>query len=294
MPQFRGTYDFEVDDSGTLVDNDVNMEKLRMLFRDEHIISGDWGPGDPGDFNHGSWHILCHLAGGSGVLNTAHGRAWCGITHVAEIDRYEATVTHRFEETIRTVPLASADGTTIVTGATCLGFIEGTSLGHITARGANDADTAFNGWPRQRFDRDVADIEDGGTVWEHWSTTRDIRVSSVIGTSVLRAWLALVACLGGRFVAAIARGRREHSHPKQLVALVRSGVLSEDDAMWDVVPDSIPKCEQDILYEARPADSLAAAEALSFTSGQQRYFMFERRIAKWSSATSVKSDLESI
>ena len=132
---------------------------------------------------------------------------------------------------------------------------------------------------------------DGGPVWEHWSTTRDIRSSSVIGTSVLEAYLTLVSCVGGRFVAAIARGRREHSHPRQLAALVESGLLTTAEATWDVMPDPIPGAAQNLLYEARPADALAASELLPFTTGTQRYFMFQRRIRRWSKVASVKRDL---
>ena len=48
---------------------------------------------------------------------------------------------------------------------------------------------------------------------------------------------------------------------------------------------------QDLLYEARPADALAASELLPFTEGRQRYFMFQRRIRRWSQAEDVKRDL---
>ncbi len=64
---------------------------MRALFRDVGIINGDWGPGRAGDFDHGSWHILCHLAGASGVPESSSGRAWCGITHVPASDTYQAT-----------------------------------------------------------------------------------------------------------------------------------------------------------------------------------------------------------
>ncbi len=291
----RGTYEFEIDGSSRLVASDNNLVKLRKLFRDDAIIGGEWGPSNPGDFDHGSWHILCHLAGGSGVIETAAGRAWCGITHVAQTDTYAATITHRESRAsaaaAKTVPLGSTEAATAVAGAPCLGFIEGASLGHISARAARDADSDFNGWPRQMFDKDIASEEDGGTVWEHWSTTRDIRPSSAIGTSVLRAWLELVSRLGGRFVAAVARGRREHSHPTQLVALVRAGVLSEAEATWDVKPEPISRAAQDLLYQARPTDALAAVETLAFTEGQEKYFMFARRIDRWSPAARVKRDL---
>ncbi len=247
--------------------------------------------GNDGDFDNGSWHILCHLAGGSGVLNTAAGRGWCGITHVPANDVYQATITYRRNGVAITVPLGAPEGAALANGAACLGFIEGSSVGHIAARGVNDASNAFNGWPRQTFDKDVSSDEDGGTVWEQWSTTRDIRASSAIGTSVLKAYLTLVSRLGGRFVASVARGRREHNHPKQLVALVKAGFLTSDDATWDVMPDSIPRAAQDLLYEARPADALAASESLPFTSGDQHYFMFQRRIRRWSRSADVRRDL---
>jgi hypothetical protein len=172
-----------------------------------------------------------------------------------------------------------------------LGYIEGSSVGHIAARNVNDPATAFNRWPRQSFDQPTDSDQDGGTVWEHWCTTRDIRPSSAIGTSVLKAYLTLVSRLGGRFVAAVARGRREHNHPRQLAALVEAGLLTRDEATWDVMPDPIPRAAQDLLYEARPADALAAAESLPFTPGNQKYFMFQRRIRRWSRADQVERDL---
>lgn len=291
MPATRGSYNFDVDERDTLFDSAANLEKLRRLFRDGQIIGGDWGPGRPGDFDHGSWHVLCHLAGASGVFDTAAGRTWCAITHVPTADTYEATITYRSGSGVATIPLASAEGKSMAARAACVGFIEGTSQGHIAARGANDTSTAFNSWPRQMFDQGVSSQANGGTVWEHWSTTRDIRESSAIGTAVLRAWLTLIACLGGQFVGAVARGRREHSHPRQLVALVRAGVLTQAEALWDVTPHPIPKPAQDRMHEARPADSLAVAEALPFVAGQKKYFMFARRIGHWSSTASVKRDL---
>ncbi len=292
MPQTRGSYQFELGGSGALVANDENLKKLRRLFRDNAIIDGNWGPGNPGDFDHGSWHILCHLAGGSGVLDTPNGRTWCGITHVPATDTYQATVTRRDSNTVRTDPLRSPQGQSAVRGGRCLGFIEGASQGHILARGVNDPRSAFNGWPRQMFDLDVGNDDDGGVVWEQWSTTRDLRESSRIGMSVLQAWLELVALLGGRYVAAVARGRREHNHPRQLVALVRAGVVAEDEATWDITPQPISMPAQDLLYEARPADMLKAAEQLGFDPGRQSYFMFKRRIGKWSPVARVRSDLD--
>src|SRR5882672_2562761 len=107
MPNIRGTYDFEVGGSNLLIDNAGNLEKLRRLFRDGSIIENDWGPGNRGDFDHGSWHILCHLAGGSGVITAPSGRGWCGITHIASNDTYNATITYRHQGAARTLSLTS-------------------------------------------------------------------------------------------------------------------------------------------------------------------------------------------
>jgi len=287
----RGTYRFDIDRNGAIVDSSTNLEKLRRLFRDGAIIDGNWGPGNYGDFDNGSWHILCHLAGGSGVLSTASGRAWCGIAHVPATDAYEATIMHSRQGRAASAPLGGGEGAALANGAQCLGFIEGSSAGHIAARGVNDAPDAFNGWPRQSFDKDVSSDEDGGTVWEHWATTRDIRSSSTIGMSVLQAYLTLASHLGGRFVAAVGRGRREHNHPKQLIALVKAGLLTADEATWNVMPAPIPRAAQDLLYEARPVDAFAASELLPFTPDRQIYFMFQRRIRRWSKAEDVKRDL---
>jgi len=287
----RGSYQFDVDGRGMIVDDAANLEKLRRLFRDGAIINGAWGPGAYGDFDNGSWHILCHLAGGSGVLQSAAGRAWCGITHVHATDTYQATITVRRNGSAVTLSLGDGEGATLAGASTCLGFIEGSSAGHIAARDVRDAPDAFNNWPRQSFDMDVSSAEDGGTVWEQWCTTRDIRASSAIGTSVLAAYLTLVSRLGGRFVGAVARGRREHNHPLQLVALVKAGLLTADEATWDVMPKPIPQPAQNLLYEARPADALTAAESLPFTAGAQEYFMFQRRIRRWSKTADVRRDL---
>ena len=293
MPQMRDTYGFELSSSGALADNPENLERLRWLFRDGQLVAGQWGPGDPGDFDHGGWHVLCHLAGASAVARLVGGLAWCGITHRSAVDAYEATMTFRSGADLQTLPIRSPEATQLLAGASYVAFVEGSSLGHICARGVNDPPDAFNKWPRQRFDQGVSSLDDGGTVWEHWSTTRDLRATSAIGTSVLDAWLALVARLGGRFVAAVARGRREHSHPEQLVAMVRAGLISAEEATWAVEPTPIPSAAESLLYEARPEDALSAAHGLPLKPGELSYFMFARRIDRWSGAEQVRADLSS-
>jgi hypothetical protein len=287
----RGSYEFSIDGRGAVVLDPKNLERLRRLFRDGAIIGEEWGPGDEGDFDNGSWHVFCHLAGGTGAYSLGEGRAWVGITFDAPSGLYRASATWREDGRIRTSPLASVDVQTRLATGKCLGFIEGTSLGHVSARGMNDDDVIFNKWKRQQFDQDVNSEEDGGVVWEHWCTSRDIRPTSKIGTSVLEAWLELVNAMGGRFIAAVARGRRDYGHPVQLAAMVKAGLLSEEEALWETTPRPIPKAQQALLYEARPNDALVAVEALPFVANEQRYFMFERRIGHWSKSEDVKKDL---
>jgi hypothetical protein len=72
---------------------------------------------------------------------------------------------------------------------------------------------------------------------------------------------------------------------------VKAGLLTAEEAMWDVMPEPIPRAVQDLLYEARPADALTASASLPFVPDRQTYFMFQRRIRRWSKADDVKRDL---
>lgn len=291
----RGSYGFEVDARGYAIDAVANRDRLRELFRDGAIIGGRWGPGDPGDFEHGSWHILCHLVAAGALLRTATGHAWFAIDWDATRDRYEARIAHRLADgSVERHAARNARGRALLENAVPLAFVEGTSLGRISARGVQDSSTAFNGSRRQDFDRAAGDSADGGVVWEHWCTTRDLRPSSELGTSVLEAYLTIMSILGGRFVAAVARGRREHEHPRQLAALVAAGLLSRDEALWETAPIAIPTEAEALLYEARFESALRAGELLlPLADAAPRYFMFTRRLGSWSPAPAVRSDLDS-
>lgn len=289
----RGIYRFDVLDSGNLIDTANNLERVRALFRDGAIISQKWGPGEPGDFENGGWHSLCHLAAASGVFRSASGFCWVGLIHAGSIDRYEAAIaclgaTGEMERTA----LSTEAGRNLLENASLAGYIEGTSEGHVSARSEIDPADRFNGWRRQDFDRPATgDKAQGGTVWEHWCTTRNLRPTHPLGDSVIRAWLTLVSCLGGEFVATVIRGRRKYNHPDQLCALVKAGFVTREEALRDLQPCKIPRSAQRLFKEARPADSLKAVEQLDWPEPPaRRYYMFHRAISQFSSRSAVEAD----
>src|SRR5262249_10683026 len=214
------------------------VQSLGRLWADRTLIKGDdLGPGDPGDFDNGAWHSSCHLLGAGGARKTADGRVlWLEGSHHPLRDEYYASVTVRDAARPRILPLDSAQGPGLVDGSTLLGFVEGSSIGRTSSRHVFDGPDRFNLWRRQDFDQPVTSPLEGGKVWEHWCTLRDLRASNRIGLSAVTAYVSLVAALGDKFCAAVARGRRDYGHPQQLCALVRSGFVSKEAATWDVTP----------------------------------------------------------
>lgn len=287
---FRGSSQFEITSAGDLVDSDANAELLRRLWLDRSVIDGpDLGPGNPGDFDDGALHVACHLLGAGGVRRLANGRiAWLELSYEPASDEYFASITTENGAASETLALAANAG--ILDGSTLLGYVEGNSTGHISARGVVDSKTRFNDWVRQDFDRDASDTGDGGKVWEHWCTVRKLRIPDRTGRSVIRGYISLAAALGDRFLPTVARGRRDYGHPKQLVAMTRAGLTSEASALWDTNPKALPTVHARQLSEARPGDSLSAVTALSWDDSPL-YYMFPRRISKWSSTASVHADL---
>jgi hypothetical protein len=72
---------------------------------------------------------------------------------------------------------------------------------------------------------------------------------------------------------------------------VKAGFTSKQSATWDVSPAVIPAAAEKRLLEARAVDSLAATKELSW-GDTPRYYMFARRIARWSPAREVSRDLQ--
>jgi hypothetical protein len=207
-------------------------------------------------------------------------------------DDYYASATTKVDGVARTYRIDSAEGRLALRDARLLGFVEGNSLGRISARFVNDPPTLFNLWRRQDFDQPVDSLEDGGKVWEHWCTLRDIRQSSRIGTAVLTAYVSLVAALGDLFVPTVARGRRTYGHPKQLAAMVQAGFVGHGSAVAKIDPVAIPAEAEPLLLEALPASSLEAAEIMRWKASPQ-YYMFHRKIRSWSTVAQVRADLKS-
>ncbi|HWY53321.1 MAG TPA: hypothetical protein VNZ03_02595 [Terriglobales bacterium] len=288
----RGKFQFEVTVGGDLASSQENVETLRQLWLDRELLSpSNLGPGNEGDFDNGAWHVSCHLCGAGGVMrDTTGGLLWLEISHYPEPDEYYASVTREKSGRAETVPIDSEAGREALQGAVLLGYVEGNSTGHTSARNMQDPVTLFNRWRRQSFDQPIESSRNGGKVWEHWCTLRDIRPPARIGISVLKAYLALCSALGDRFAPTVARGRRDYSHPKQLVALVRSGFTTEQSACWNTTPHAISPEAERLFLEAEPAKSLAAAKLLAW-SDPPKYFMFKRRIEHWSSAQKVSQDL---
>lgn len=289
----RGTFAFDVEGEGNLVDSDENVEAIRSLWLDRTMINGpDLGPGNRGDFDNGAWHISCHVVAAGGVRQATDGRLlWIEISHNPALDLYLSTLTVESDGQASTHPLNSPEARALLQGSKLLGFVEGTSIGHTSARGTNDETSRFNGWTRQQFDQPIDSQRNGGKTWEHWCTLRDIRPStSTIADSVLRAYISIVSVLGDLFPAAVARGRRGYRHPRQLCAFIRGGLTSKDAAIWETLPKEIPPTSEQLLLEARPADALKAVMQLSWDDSPC-YYMFRRRISDWSPVEAVKNDL---
>jgi hypothetical protein len=288
----RGSYQFDVTEQGDLLNSAGNVELLRKLWLDRREVTGDAiGPGDAGDFDFGAWHVSCHLLGACGIRKTKTGKlVWLEISHDGSSDRYFASATVKQGSKAVTIRLDSAEGRALVAASTLVGFVEGTSLGRTSARAVADPPTLFNLWRRQDFDQPPGNAGDGGRVWEHWCTLRDIRPTSAIGTSALSAFVSLSSALGDLFTATVARGRREYGHPEQLRAMVGAGLVAEQSALWPGMPTAIPKKLELALQDADPATALQAIAAFEW-SKTPRYYMFARKIAAWSKADDVKQDL---
>lgn len=280
----QGEYGFEVDGRGHLTDTEENFDRARKMFLDWSLILWHGGPGTV-EGDGGSWHVLCHLAGAAGVFQDEEGRpGWAGITFDAASNAYVATFSFDEGNRVETLPIASEKANRAMTRFTCQGYIEGASRGHILDRNARDAGDRNRVDRRQDYDMPIGSNDNGGPVWEHWCTSRDIVSPKSLGSGMLREYLRLVSVLGGRFPGVVARGRiePEYSHLMHLRGMVRAGFLTLADVQWDTTPLKISSAAEKSLNEARPADFVKAARTTLKESGKgPRYHMFSRRIASF-------------
>lgn len=281
----RGTFNFLVSDSGDLLDNAENIELLRRLWLDRNLIDGvDLGPGrNSRDFYYGGWHSSCHLVAGKCVRQTLDGRLLLlEISHDGGRDLYYASVSVKSPGGIEHFKMDTDESRALLENSKLLGYIEGASRGHITARGVLDTPDLFNGWLRQNYEQPAdRENQDGGPVWEHWCTTRDLRASCDVGSSVLSAYISLAAAAGDLFPAMVARGRTSYHHPEQLDAMITAGFTTAQSASWDMSPIPIPDAQKLLFYEATYTDALQAIEQLVWDAAEPRYYMFSRRINSW-------------
>jgi len=228
----RGVYGFSVTADDKLVDGPENADLLRRLWIGREFVSDDLlGPGDPGDFDFGAWHVSCHVVAAGGVMELDDGAlAWLEISYDQAHDRYYPSFTVETDSTFATIRLDCQAAPERLADARVLGFVEGTSLGRISARGVHDPEARFNGNPRQEYDESPDSAAEGGKVWEHWCTLRDIRNSATIASSVLAAYVTLCAHLGDLFPAIVARGRLAYGHPAQLAAMTKAGFVGAEAA----------------------------------------------------------------
>jgi|GEM_PF-1921540 len=291
----RGTYGFEAAEDGYILDTSKNVELLRKMWLGRELVEGYYlGPGDPGDFTYGAWHSSCHLTGANGVLKNKKGKLLFLEISFDQIKMdYFASVTIREGSQAVTYRLDSAEGRAVTEDAVLAGFVEGNSQGGISAKFSNDPPNLFNSWRRQDFDMPVNSLEDGGKVWEHWCTLRDLRDTCSIATLVISAYISLVSVLSDKFPAIVIRGRRDYCHPEQLCAMVQAGFVDKKSALIDIMPVEIPAKVEAKLKTSDPVRGLESIEALEWPEKKLTYYMYARKIKSWSTAKEVAADLDS-
>lgn len=271
------SYNFQRED-GKLIENEHNLHEIIRLLLDWGIINHNGGEGTrAGDG--GSWHGICHIVAAGVVGQLANGQpAWLEIGWHPIKKRYCPIIVFEDNNEIR---VQDIDGKAKewASRITVRAYVEGNSRGRISNRQAIDPGVPEKNDRRQDYDRFPLDFEnEGGKVWEHWCTTRDIKKKDGSGAQVLRAYLALLSVVGTEFAAVILRGRLNYGHPDQLRGCIEAGLITKKDANWLGWPKPIPMDSQILFYYSEPLLSFAACKRLLLKHDQVQYFMFERSI----------------
>jgi hypothetical protein len=219
------------------------------------------------------------MAAGCARRSDGGERLWLEISHIPSRDLYAATLTARISGEIRTIPIDSIDATEALRDSTLLGFVEGTSEGHISARGVNDPRGRF-GWSRQDYDQEPGSTSQGGRVWEHWCTSRDLS-DSEFSKDLFKAYVQLCHAAGDLFAPTVARGRTDYGHPAQLREMVRAGFTSEASATYPIRPTPLPRAAELLMHEATPQSAFEAIDTLPWADRSVTYYMYPRKIGSW-------------
>lgn len=278
-------YDFQRDGAGRLVENDHNLMQLRHLLCDWDIIGGDGGEGTARD-DGGTWHGACHLlAAGIIAEHADKGMAWFEIAWDKRSSSYLPVAVLRRGNSIE-VHNVIGQAAEWAKATRTLAYVEGNSCGEISNKCATDPGNSDHVDRRQDYHRFPLDFTgEGGKVWEHWCTTRNIREDTAPGVQAIRAYLTLL-CIGGTaFAAMVLRGRPFYGHPAQLAACLRAGLVTEGDASWSGAPEPIPADAQLLFHYSDPVLSHAACTRLPLSREvEPQYFMFQRGINLWQPA----------
>lgn len=127
-------------------------------------------------------------------------------------------------------------------------------------------------------------------MWEHWCTLRNIRRDAPIGSSVLTAYVTLVRVLGDGFVAAVARGRTDYEHPRQLAAMIHGGFLCEEPALCSSRPVCLPNDAEQAFLTGSDIRAFNVARRLIWGQHPSCY-MFARSIDRWADRNTIVAEL---
>lgn len=274
-------YNFQRDAQGRLLETGKNLQEMQKLFLDWDIIEGDGGEGTkPGDG--GAWHGVCHLvAAGAVGLQKSGDLVWFEVGWNQDKSQYRTLAVRQDDQSFHIEDITGC-GASWADRVRIVAYVEGNSCGAISHKEAKDRGNSDRDDRRQDYNRYPLDFEsNGGKVWEHWCTTRDIKSVKGLGCQVLRAYLTLLAVAGAELAATALRGRPYCGHPKQLKACVKAGLATERDASWLGLPEPMPVNAQILFQYSDPLTSLAACQRLPTAKGKKKYFMFQRCIHLW-------------